>query len=59
MESDIMAMTIKELYEYARAMGRENYKIRLQYQDGGGLYDVSCEMENVSFDMEEKTATLD
>lgn len=54
-----MAMTIRELYEYARATGRENYTIRLQYQDGGGFYDGSCEMENVTFDSGEKTATLD
>ena len=54
-----MAMTIKELYDYARAMGRENYTVRLQYQDAGGPYDGSCEMENVSFDAAEKTATLE
>lgn len=54
-----MAMTIKELYDYAKTMGRENYKIRLQYQDGGGFYEVSCEMENADFDIEKKTVTLD
>lgn len=54
-----MGMTIKELYDYARATGRENFRIRLQYQDAGGPYEGSCDMENVTFDATEKTATLD
>lgn len=54
-----MAMTIKELYDYAKAMGREDYTVRLQYQDAGGQYDGSCEMESMSFDMGSKTATLE
>ena len=30
------SMTIKDLYEEAVKNGREDYDIRVQYQDGGG-----------------------
>lgn len=53
-----MPMTIKELYEYARATHRENYVLQVQYQDAGGIYDEKADMSGVDFDDEEKKATL-
>ena len=31
-------MTIKELYEYAKKIGKEDYAIEIQYRDDGGCY---------------------
>lgn len=51
-------MTIKELYEIAVAIGIENYKIQLQYQDGGGTYCGSCSMSEYEYDCNTKEVTL-
>lgn len=32
-------MTIRELYEWAKQQGIEDYDIEIQYRDGGGYYD--------------------
>lgn len=31
-------MTVKELYEYLKEQGKENYKIGIQYRDYGRAY---------------------
>lgn len=51
-------MTIKELYEEAVANGKENYEIRLQYQDGGGCYSGSCYMSEIEYDGLKEEVTL-
>lgn len=54
-----MAWTIKELYEYALKTDRTDYRIKLQHQDEGGVYDGSSQIQGVDFDDDdEKTATL-
>lgn len=32
-------MTIRELYEWAKQQGIEDYDIEIQYRDDGGYYD--------------------
>lgn len=53
-----MAMTVKELYEYARATHRENYVVQVQYQDAGGFYDEKADMSGMDFDDKERKVTL-
>lgn len=40
-------MTVKELYKWAQDAGATNAEIRLQYQDGGGVYQGSCEATEI------------
>ena len=42
-------MTIEELYDYAKAFGRENYTIKIQFEDAGGYYDGNDYMEKVQW----------
>ena len=49
-------ITIKELYEKAKANGSENYKIQLQCQDQGGTYPGTVEMDG--FDIEKETEEI-
>lgn len=51
-------MTIKELYEEALENGREDYNIRVQYQDGGGFYSDSNYATDVDYDDIEQEATI-
>ena len=51
-------MTVKELYETAKKNKVENYDIQLQYQDGGGTYNGTCEMEDFSIDDDKEEITL-
>ena len=43
-------MTIKDLYEEAVRSGREDYDIRVQYQDSGGCYFGSTYASEVDWD---------
>ena len=51
-------ITIKELYEKAKANGSENYKIQLQCQDQGGTYPGTVEMDGFDIDKETEEITL-
>lgn len=51
-------MTIKELYDKAVILGKENYDIQLQYQDGGGSYCGSCPLEEIDYDDRCEEVTL-
>ena len=52
-------ITIKELYEKAKANGSENYKIQLlQCQDGGSTYPGTVEMDGFDIDKETEEITL-
>ena len=51
-------ITIKELYEKAKANGSENYKIQLQCQDQGGTYPGAVEMDGFDIDKETEEITL-
>jgi hypothetical protein len=43
-------MTVKELYEWAKKNGAEDYDIEIQYRDSGGFYTGvdDCEDPTVS-----------
>ena len=51
-------MTIKDLYEEAVKSGREDYDIRVQYQDGGGYYSGSAYAAEVEWDDTMKEVTV-
>ena len=51
-------MTIKDLYEEAVKNGREDYDIRVQYQDGGGCYSGSAYTSDVEWDDTMKEVTI-
>lgn len=40
-------MTIRELCEWAQNAGATDAEIRLQYQDGGGVYCGNCEATDI------------
>lgn len=51
-------MTIRDLYEEAIRRGREEYDIRVQYQDGGGCYSGSAYASDVEWDDTMKEVTI-
>lgn len=51
-------MTIKDLYEEAVKNGREDYDIRVQYQDDGGCYPGSTYASEVEWDDTMKEVTI-
>lgn len=55
-------MTIKELYEYAKEINREDYEIEIQYRDDGGYYSgtdtTSTPKNEVEFKDEAETVIL-
>lgn len=57
-EGQANRMTIEELYDYAKATGKENYTIKIQYQDAGGLYDGSGYMESIQWFTEGREVIL-
>lgn len=52
------SMTIKDLYEEAVKNGREDYDIRVQYQDDGGYYSGSTYASEVEWDDTMKEVTV-
>lgn len=40
-------MTIQELYDWARNADATGAEIRIQYQDGGGVYVGDCEATEI------------
>ncbi|SDB15256.1 hypothetical protein [Eubacterium oxidoreducens] len=53
-------MTIKELYEMAKANHIENFNIEIQYRDGGGYYEGTSELmeEEIEVNDTQKTVIL-
>lgn len=51
-------MTIRDLYEEAIRRGREEYDIRVQYQDGGGCYSGSAYASEVDWDDKMQEVTI-
>lgn len=51
-------MTIKELYKWAQAVGAENAKIELQYQDDGGVYEGSCPMTEIDVEVDDNVKPI-
>lgn len=51
-------MTIEELYENAKKNKVEHYEIKLQYQDGGGVYQGNAGMEDFEINDDVKEVVL-
>ena len=53
-------MTIKELYEWAKARNIENYETHILYRDGGGYYSDYdyLEKEDIHIDKKNKVVEL-
>lgn len=41
-------MTIEDFYKWAKCLNVTDAEIELQYQDGGGVYEGTCEMREIS-----------
>ena len=51
-------MTVKELYEFMKSQGKEDYRIIIQYRDDGGEYHGQDDDVYVIVSDNKKTITL-
>jgi len=51
-------MTVKELYEYMKKQGKEDYQIKIQYRDDGGDYSGEDDEVRCFFDDDNKVVIV-